>query len=183
MSEVAKKNFISPLLDKLRKIKHLDIILIVLFIAIILLIYFSSFLNTNEKTENNTQQKTYTTKITLESYEKSLINDLESLISSMSNAGSVKVMLLFEEGIETEIAYIIETKTLSDGTKVETKSPVLISTDEGQSEPIILQEILPKPISVIVVASGAKDTKVKMEILRLTQAMFSLPASKIEIFA
>ena len=47
MSEEAnkppKKVLFEGLINKLKKIKHLDIILTVLFIAIILLIYFSTF--------------------------------------------------------------------------------------------------------------------------------------------
>jgi len=182
MSENVKKNFFSSFLDKLKKIKHLDIILIILFIAIILLIYFSSFMTSNEKTEDE-QENTYISKITLQTYSQNLTNNLENLISSISGAGNVNVMLYFEEGIKTEIAYIVEVKTLSDGTQVETKSPVLITNSDGQSDTIILQEILPSPTSVIVVSSGAKDTKVKLEILRLIQAMFKLSTSKIEIFA
>ena len=48
---------------------------------------------------------------------------------------------------------------------------------------IILQEIMPKPVSIIIVASGAKNTNVKLEIIRLVQAMFELSTSKIEVFA
>ncbi len=182
MNENVKKNYFGSFLDKLKKIKHLDIILIVLFIAIILLIYFTSFVDSNEKTENK-QESTSISKTTLQDYSKDLTDNLVSLISSISGAGNVNVMLYFEEGIRTDIAYIVEIKTLSDGTQVETKSPVLITDDDGQSDTVVLQEIMPSPVSVIVVASGAKDTKVKLEILRLMQAMFNLSTSKIEIFA
>lgn len=177
-----KKKFFSPFLDKLRKIKHLDIILIVLFIAIILLIYFSSFVQSNEKTENK-QESTSISQTTLQEYSNDLTDNLKTLISSISGAGNVNVMLYFEEGIRTEIAYIVEVKTFPDGTRVETKSPVLIEDKDGKTETVVLQEIMPSPVSVIVVASGAKDTKVKLEILRLIQAMFNLSTSKIEIFA
>jgi len=182
MSENVKKRFFSPFLDKLKKIKHLDIILIVLFVAIILLIYFSSFVSTNDETESE-QEDTSISQTTLQTYSQELTDNLENLISSISGAGTVNVMLYFEEGIKTEIAYIVEVKTLADGTQVETKSPVLITDEDGLSDTVTLQEIMPTPISVIVVASGAKDTKVKLEILRLVQAMFDLSTSKIEIFA
>ncbi|NCB48601.1 MAG: hypothetical protein EOM55_03175 [Clostridia bacterium] len=182
MSENLKKNFFSSFLDKLKKVKHLDIILIVLFIAVILLIYFSSYVQSNEKIESEQESITYS-QMTLHEYSKDLTDNLKSLISSISGAGNVNVMLYFEEGIKTEIAYIVEVKTLSDGTQVQTKSPVLLKDEDGNTKTVTLQEIMPNPVSVIVVASGAKDTKVKLEILRLIQAMFNLSTSKIEIFA
>jgi stage III sporulation protein AG len=182
MSEDNKKKFFGSILDKLKKIKHLDIILIVLFIAIILLIYFSSF--SSSKAESSTDDdSTSAQQTTIESYTEELESKLVELISSIDGAGNVSVLVYFEEGIKTEIAYVEETKTSSDGTQVETKSPVLITNDDGTSQTVVLQEIMPTPQSVIVVASGAKDTNVKLEILRLVQAMFELSTSKIEIFA
>lgn len=182
MSETSKKNFFSSILDKLKKIKHLDVILIVLFVAIILLIYFSSFAQTNEKVQA-IEEKTTVLQMTMQEYSNDLTLRLEKLVSAISGAGKVSAMVYFEEGIKTEIAYIVEVKILPDGTRVETKSPVLISGKDGKSETVVLQEIMPEPVSVIVVASGAKDTNVKLEILRLVQAMFGLSSSKVEIFS
>ncbi len=181
MSEVSKKNFFGSILDKLKKIKHLDIILIVLFVAIILLIYFSSFAQTNDRVQA-IEERTIVQQMTLQEYSKELTDRLEQLVSSIDGAGKVRAMVYFDEGIKTEIAYIVEVKILADGTRVETKSPVLISNKEGKSETVVLQEIMPSPVSVIVVASGAKDTNVKLEILRLVQTMFGLSSSKVEIF-
>lgn len=180
--KVQKKSFLG-IFEKLKKIKHLDIILTILFIAIILLIYFSSF-NFSFTKDNNSNSNSQSTQpmSKFDEYALSLTNQIENLVCSINGAGSTKVMLYFEEGIKTEIAYTVETKTLSDGTKVEVKSPVLIKND-GVEEPIILQETMPKPTSVIIVASGAKDTNVKLEILRCVQAMFEISSSKIEIFA
>ncbi len=186
MSEEKKqtKKPFQNLFNKIKKIKHLDIILTVLFIAIILLIYFSSFSFTqtkeNSNSNSNTQQGQAST--TFEEYVLSLTNQIENIVSSIKGAGNTKVMLYFEEGIKTEIAYSTETKTLSDGTKVEVKSPVLV-TKNGQDEPIVLQETMPKPVSIIIVANGAENTNVKLEILRLVQAMFEIGSSKVEIFA
>ena len=53
MSEGKKNSKFSALFEKLKKIKHLDIILVVLFIAIILLIYFSSFGKSDAKLDTS----------------------------------------------------------------------------------------------------------------------------------
>lgn len=175
----SKKSF--AFLDKLKRIKHLDIILTILFIAIILLIYFSTSAPNNAvQNKENTIAQTQLTEF--DEYAASLTNQLESVISRVDGAGQAKVLLYFKEGIKTEIAYKIEEKTTSDGTVVQTQSPILI-TKQGIEEPIVLQKIMPKPSSVVVVASGAKDTNVKLNILRLVEATLKLDASSIEIFA
>ena len=175
----SKKSF--AFLDKLKRIKHLDIILTILFIAIILLIYFSTSAPNNAvQNKENTIAQTQLTEF--DEYAASLTNQLESVISRVDGAGQAIVLLYFKEGIKTEIAYKIEEKTTSDGTVVQTQSPILI-TKQGIEEPIVLQKIMPKPSSVVVVASGAKDTNVKLNILRLVEATLKLDASSIEIFA
>lgn len=179
-----KKVLFEGLFVKLKKIKHLDKILTVLFIAIILLIYFSSFsFGTSSNNKSNIGQaleENQTTSLT--SYQNVLERKIEETVSAIKNAGNVNAMVNFSQGIETVIAYSTETKHNKDGSSTEIKSPVLITKD-GKSEPIILQENMPKPTSIIIVATGAKDTNVKLEILRAIQAMFELNSSNIEIFA
>jgi len=177
--KIEKRRFV--FLDKLKKIKHLDIILTALFVSIILLIYFST--NSSKGiTSQSGAQSSIENMTEFEEYSSSLTSKIEEVVSSVKNAGQVKALLNFSDGIKEEIAYTYETKTLSDGNVVETKKPVLTKVN-GEEKPIILQKIMPKPTSVIIVASGAKDTNVKLEILRLLQATFNLSSSNIEIFA
>ena len=68
------------------------------------------------------------------------------------------------------------------GIKIETKSPVLI-TNNGQTQTVVLQENMPNPCSVVIVATGASNTNVKLEILRAVQAMFISNSCNIEVFA
>ncbi len=183
-----KENFLSKITDKLKRIKHLDIILTVLFIAIILLIYFSTtglFSSKGRETSKQTTENISSSSseiLTMDTYVSALSSNLETLICGLSGVSSVKVMLYYDEDISYDIAYTQETKTTSDGAKIDTKSPVLIDVD-GTKKPIILSKNLPKPKSIVVVAGGAKNTSVKLEILRLIQAMFEISSSKIEIFA
>lgn len=182
-SERPKRDgILSKISDKLKKIKHLDIILTVLFIAIILLIYFSSTGLFSAKSSDKTTTSTVATSSTIDDYISDLSTNLENLISNMSGVENAKVMLYYDEDIAYNIAYTLETKTTTSGEKIETKSPVLIDNGEGE-KPIVLSKTLPSPKSIIVVASGAENTTVKLEILRLIQAMFEISSSKIEIFA
>lgn len=183
-----KENILSKIMDKLKRIKHLDIILTVLFIAIILLIYFSTtglFSSKGKETSKTATENISSSSseaLTMDTLTSQLSSNLESLICGLSGVTTAKVMLYYDEDISYDIAYTQETKTTSDGAKIETKSPVLIDVD-GTKKPIILSKNIPKPKSIVVVAGGAKNASVKLEILRLIQAMFEISSSKIEIFA
>ena len=187
-NKVKKKTIFSDLYAKIKKIKNLDKILVILFIAIILLIYFSSFSfesfdkknNTNEVQKESAQSLTFS----LQEYQMSLEKKLTQTLKSIKNAGNVSVMIYFDKGIETVIAYTTEIQTNSNGVKIETKSPVLLNTKDGKTQTVVLQEIMPNPSSIVIVATGASDTKVKLEILRAVQAMFNNSnGCIIEIFA
>ncbi|MBQ9792613.1 MAG: hypothetical protein IJW32_02565 [Clostridia bacterium] len=180
-----KKKLFGNLFEKIKKIKHLDKILTILFIAIILLIYFSSFsvgTSNSNTSENSMQLSENIGNTSLVAYQKELENKITSTLSNIKDAGNIKVMIYFNKSIETVIAYTTKTETSTNGVKVETKSPILITKD-GKSEPIILQEIMPEPASIIVVSSGAINTSVKLEILRAVQTMFNFNNCNIEIFA
>ena len=186
-----RKTLFEGFITRLKRIKHLDIILTVLFIAIILLIYFSTFSSssTNVK-ENNTQSQLGQNQTISQTNNNSLLNyanqiecRLEGIIGQIKDAGLVKIAVSFDGEIQTVIAYTTKIEELENGTKTETKSPVLITNKDGQTEPIVLETIMPKVKSIVVVASGAKNTNVKLEILRAVQAVLGLPSSNIEIFA
>lgn len=180
MSENKKSSKFGGLWDKLKKVKHLDIILVVLFIAIILLIYFSTFGKASPSGVTNYEETTQMT--TFDKYRTSLEQKIKTAVEALENVERAEVILYFDKGAETVIAYTYETKTLQDGTKLETKSPVLVQNGKEQ-DVVVLQEIMPQPVSVVIVASGAKDTNVKLKILQLVQALFEIKSSKVEIFA
>ena len=178
-----KKIIFSGFMDKLKRIKHLDIILTVLFIAIVLLIYFST-IHTPVKAESKstTDNTSISSTDEFNEYSSALTSSLENLVASIDGVSACHVLIYFDENIKTEIAYTTEIKTLTDGTKVEVKSPVLISNN-GEQKPIILSKTMPKPTSLVVVAKGADNTKVRLEILRLVQSLLNISSQKIEIFA
>lgn len=185
--EKHKSKLFNNIFSKLKKIKHLDIILTVLFIAIILLIYFSTFSTNNNETQNQNDitnnefyNQSQNTDDELSVYADSLESKLECILSQIKGAGRVSVVIGFDGEIEREYAYTTKTEELKDGTKVDTKSPVLI-TNNGQTLPLVLQTIMPNVNKIIVVASGAQNTNVKLEILRAVQAIYDI--SNIQIFA
>ena len=170
--------------EKLKAIKHIEIIIAVIFIAIVLLIYLSSgsagifnSSNTNDVVEDEIST-------TITQYTKDMEEKIVSVLANIKGAGNVSVMLNFEQGSELKIAYTTETITKTENaieTTTVTQSPVLVTNDNTTS-PIVLQEILPKPKNIIVVASGADDVNVRLELTRAVESLLNLPSSAIQIF-
>lgn len=181
-----KTSIIKGFFNKLKGIKHIDIILTILFIAIILLIYFSTFSNSNVKSAQDAKnsqivKSTTENSNTLLTYSKEVEDKLYGVISQLNGVGKVKVSVKLQGDVEYVYAYTTKVETLENGTKVETKTPILIN-ENNKSEPLVLQTIMPKVESVVVVATGAKNTNVKLDILRVVELLYNLPSSKIEIF-
>lgn len=171
---------------KLKSIKHIEVILAIIVGVIIVLLYLSSSTKTKSNAQSNNQTQKYST---INEYSEYLENDLENVLSNIEGAGNVEIMLVFEVGVELVIAYSTETKTTVSGsgnnksqTTVVVQTPILVNVD-GKSQPIILQEKLPKPTSIIVVSPGAKDANIKLNLIKAVQTILDLPSSKIEVFA
>lgn len=169
--------FLVNIRDKLKKIKHLDILVVCAFLGILLLVYFvPTAKNSGGQTGNSIQ------KVAESDYVTSLCEKTEEMVRGLSGVESARVMIYFDTTETQEIAYTEEEKTLKDGEHVVTKSPVLIEKN-GEKNPIVLKTTYPEPCAVVVVARGAENPQVKLEIMRLVQTLFKINANKIEIFA
>ncbi len=163
-------------IQKLKSIKHIEIIIAVVLGAIVLLIYFSTFRSTS--TNNTAYEATSTTE-----YAAMLEKKLSNVLSQINGVGNVSVMITLSSGPEYIYATNNEeeknTSTAggSSTTSITTTSePVIISNDI-----VVIKEIMPSIGGVIVVASGAQNTKVKLEILKAIQALLDVPQANIEV--
>ena len=82
-----EKRFNFKWLDKLKKIKHIEIYVAIIFVVILLLIYFSSF-----KKDNNTSS-TINNELTITAYIDDLERSLEESLSQIGGVEDVKVMI------------------------------------------------------------------------------------------
>ena len=71
--------------DKLKKIKHIEIYIAILFIVILLLIYLSTTKTTKVSSSNNTNE------ITISSYIDNLETNLEKTLSNIAEIGRAHV--------------------------------------------------------------------------------------------
>lgn len=178
MSEVSnneiKKNGFSAFIKKIKNIKNIEIIVTVFAISIVLLIYFSG---SSIFSDTSTEGVEY---IQTTSYIEELEIKLNNVLSQIENAGTVKVMITIDKKVENTYAINKEVKTTTSGNNTTTtsKEEVVIV----QNKPIIISESLPKIKGVIVVAQGADDVNVKLELLKAVQTLLDIDAKDIEIF-
>lgn len=171
-------------LDKIKRIKKLDVIVSVGVISLILVFCTGSFSrsNSNQSATQSTYENTYL----------QIEDRLSEVLSKISGAGRVSVMINFAG--TSELVTEKTTNTSTDKTvdsdksgnretesKTESLSPVIIQKN-GEDSPLIIKEILPEIVGVIVVAEGAKNTSVRINLLQAVQTLLSVSADKVEIF-
>ena len=105
---------------------------------------------------------------------------LETILSSMSGVGKVKVMITFESTSELIIATENESNESENGTSNGSR-PATLSGSGGES-PIILTQINPKIRGVVVIAEGASSISVKMDILAATSTVLGVKENCVEVF-
>ena len=167
---------------KIKLSKNTAIIISIILGLIIVLIFCSSLENKKPLSSKTTTTEEYTTMI---AYTKTVEDKLKNVIENIAGVEKADVMITFENSIELVISATKESKTVSSGggqTTITIETPVLIN-ENGKSKPIVLQQKLPSPKSVFIVAKGADNPKTKLDIIKAIEVLFSLPASKIEVLA
>ena len=126
-------------------------------------------------------------------YELALAAELEALLSQVRGAGQVRVSVSVDRGP----AYIFGYNTTNDtrtteerdstgGTRlaqeVTTSQQPVILRDNAQGErPLIAEEARPEVTGVLVLATGAEDSWVRLDLVRAVQALFPLSSHRITV--
>lgn len=168
------KDFFKNLWDRLKKIKGIKIILIAAAIAIVIALYFASLSPQNTSLDIVSPQST--TKFSSSSeYVDYMENKLESVLSNVKGAGKVNVIITLSSGFEYTYAVEEEVRQTSSGTITTTK---LVLVD---GQPVITDIKYPSIKGIVVVAKGAQDVKVKMDILTAIQTIVDDSQTQIQI--
>lgn len=189
MSKLADWLKKSKLIAKIKSIKHIRIILAVVLMVMVFILWFVRFdFNTKETTTANSVNTN-----NIANYTAELESRLSKTLSQIEGAGSVDVMITLDGSSQLILAYDTESRTnstdntTSSGTSTKsnnttTNSTPIIITKNGQSEPLILSEIMPNIKGVVVVCEGANNIRVKLNILQAVQALLGVSSGQIEIF-
>ena len=166
--------------ERLKNIKHFEIIIVVVFCAILLLIYSSTFSST--KSEKNTL-----TALTTEEYAEYLENKLSNVLSQINGAGNVSVMVTLACGVEYVYATNATEETTSQTnngvttTQTTTTEELILVSQSGKDSPLVIKENLPKVSGVLIVSSGASNISVMLELQKAVMALLEINAEDIEI--
>ncbi len=163
--------------EKVKKIKHIHIYIAVLVGIVICLVYFCNF--TGKKKDDDIVKDSTENYGTSVEYVGYLENKLSNVLSKVSGVGKVQVIITLENGFTYEYATDTETKTMvSNGTEttVTTETVILVS-----NEPVVVKEIYPSIKGVVVVAEGAKDVTVRLNILTAVETVLEVDRNNITI--
>ncbi len=161
---------------KLKSIKNYEIIICLIIICIVLLIYFS--VNGDGKKEEKAT----------ESVNISLTDGLEervgNVLSKIEGVGEVDVLITFSSSVEqvtanTQNSHSTTTSNQNNSTTTSTTTSSPIISNQNV---IVLQEKMPEIIGVIVVAEGADNPKVKINILSAVSTALDIDKNSIQIF-
>jgi len=168
---------------RLKKIKNFEIYIAVALILVMVAIYLTTFGGGSTPSPNTNWQRSNE-----DTYARELESKLVGTLSGIRGAGSVKAMVTVVGSATLEIAYNIDEKSItqSSGTNATTtttiiKTPVIINGRDGP-QPLIIFEIKPQLKGVIIVASGAGDPGVRLQLLRAVQTLIADDSVRIEIF-
>ena len=168
------------LFKRLRKIKHFEIYMAIGLIVVMIAIYLTTFAPSSNSSPRPSPQENFAREI-----EVSLVKTL----SQIRGAGRVEAMVTVVGSATIEVAYNIDERTVTQAggagssttTTTVVKTPVIINGRDGP-QPLILFEIKPKVKGVIIIASGAYDVGVRLQLLRAVQAVIADDSVRIEIF-
>ena len=125
------------------------------------------------------------------SYISSLEDKTEALLSKVSGAGNVEVMITLNDSGES--VYAQENKKSSSQTdesasqgdmrginsETEENTVVTVNNGDGSTSPV---EMTAEISGIVIVAEGGDDVIVKDALIRAAQALFDVPANKVEVF-
>ncbi len=180
---------------KLKKVKNIEYFILILAIAIVVSMLGSFFRTDGNDGAAPVDQRNVADDTAGKSasgiYEKE--ERLKKVLSAIKGAGEVEVMISYKSSKEiipamnTVESHTQTEETDSNGgvrkiTQTDTNTqPVSLSTQSG-TQPLITKEIEPEIQGVIVVAEGADDFRVKIELLNAVQTVLGLKANQVEVF-
>lgn len=176
--------------DKLKLkdlLKNKNNLYIILVLGILILIV--SNLLFSPKSRQEEQPKTQTAvKQNAADQEKRL----EDILSKVKGAGNVEVMMTYDSGPEKITVQNAKT-TQSNQEEPQTQggmrktgettsdTQTVMVTEGGQSQPFVSKEIEPKIRGVLVVADGAGDNSVKIDLTNAVASVLDVPYHRIQV--
>ena len=159
----------STVLEKIRKNKKIQYILIASILVIMVMFFVFDF---GKNTQTSITEKDIASEYVLE-----LENRLSSCLSKVKDAGKVSVVISVESGMETVLATDTITKETSSGIETQT-TPIVIN-----GKTVVVKEMYPKITGVLIVAEGAKNLSVMNRLQQATMSLLDIDINQIQILS
>lgn len=188
--KIEKESFVEKcknLLEKLKIDKSKGIKLLVLIICFSIVLVFCLNSSSTFKSKTASGEINYRYQTSLE-YSASLERKLENLISKIKGVGRVTAMVYLSESPKLILAESTDEKvnTTTSGASstsyTTTVTEPIIITSAGNSGPLILTEQLPNIHGVVVVAEGADNVAVKLNIIQAIKTLIDISSGNIQVF-
>jgi stage III sporulation protein AG len=174
-------------LEPKKKIQYAAILLVVI---VILAIYFASSSGSGKKAEDS--EASGSTTVMSASEGDSVAQQLQQTLSVIQGAGHVEVMITYESTGEIVPAISVDkqisttTDEGEDGKSTtnseNTQNEVVTINGSDGSEALVLKENSPKIKGVIVVAEGADDIGVKLNLLSAVQTILDVTPDQVNVY-
>ena len=161
----------TSIFGRIRKVRHIELILAGLAILIMLVIYFSSNVSFGGGTSGTNAQPNRPQENHLQRIER----QLSEAFSLLEGAGETRVIINWESSIEQVIAYIV-----SENQHGSSSAPQII-TGGGIQGPIVLKEIYPRAIGVVIVTQGGASARLQIEMINAVSTLLDLAPAHIQV--
>jgi stage III sporulation protein AG len=192
--------YLKKFFNRENKKKSIENAVVIVIIGVIIIIAGSTFFGGGSKDKstagtNGTAQDTANNKtlgnISSQSDKDTVERRVEDILSKVSGAGKVDVMVTYVSGNEQVPAYDTKNtqnntqeKDSSGGVRQSTQSdaessPAFQNEQGGGQKPIIIMEKLPQVKGVVVVADGANNDEVKQNLRKAIQVLMGISTERI----
>ena len=171
---------------KIDKSKGIKITSLIICFCIVLIFCLNSGTSKTETTYKESLSYNYQSSL---EYSNTLEQKLENLISKIKGAGKTTVMVYLDESPILVLAESTDEKvnTTTNGSSstsyTTTVTEPIILSSSGSSVPLVLTEKLPEVKGVVVVAEGANDVSLKLNIIQAIKTLIDIPSGNIQVFA
>lgn len=185
--------FIRDMLSK----KYIANIIVLLAVAIMALIFTGDFKAKDSSAKNVDKKSTgdmfVQENMRVETEEEIVETRLKEILQKIKGSGEVEVMVTFEMGSEiipasntVETNDATEEKDSNGGIRTvvsrNTTENIVTTNDNTGNKPLVLKEIKPQVKGVIVVAEGADDIEVKMQLYEAIKTLLQVPGNRVQVY-
>ena len=148
---------------RLKELKHKEIIIAVIAVAVMLIIYFSSF---------GGSRKPQQTEVEATDYCALIKREITSAVSKMDGVGSTEVVINWSSSVEV----VTDRNVTVNGNS--TSSQVV----QSSGSPVVVKEVYPKAVGVLVVCEGGSNAKIKIDIIMAISTLLDVSPEKVLVF-